>query len=64
MAHRLLDPPEIGAAQPSQTAERSPQVERCDALKALQALRDAGLIEWMGKSQNDPRAAWVIASYS
>ena len=40
------------------------RMSRPTATSRLQALRDAGLIEWIGKSQNDPRAAWVIASYS
>lgn len=40
------------------------RMSRPTATARLQALRDAGLIEWIGKSQNDPRAAWAVASYS
>lgn len=31
-------------------------------LRRLQALRDAGLIEWVGHSKKDPRAFWRLAS--
>lgn len=34
---------------------------RPPALRRLQALRDAGLIEWVGKSPRDPRAYWRLA---
>lgn len=55
-----------GARTPMGTGEvaEALRMSRPTATLRLQALRDAGLIEWMGKSQNDPRAAWVIASYS
>ncbi len=55
-----------GARTPMGTGEvaEALRMSRPTATSRLQALRDAGLIEWMGKSQNDPRAAWVIASYS
>jgi ATP-dependent DNA helicase RecG len=29
-------------------------------LKQLNALRDAGLVEWVGKSPKDPRAYWRL----
>lgn len=39
------------------------RMSRPTATSRLQALRDEGLIEWVGKSPNDPRAAWIIAGY-
>lgn len=33
---------------------------RPSVLKALRALTDEGLVEWVGQSQNDPRAYWRI----
>lgn len=38
------------------------RMSRPTATSRLQALRDEGLIEWIGKSPKDPRAAWAIAS--
>lgn len=37
------------------------RMSRPTATSRLQALRDEGLIEWVGKSPKDPRAAWAIA---
>lgn len=31
--------------------------------KYLTALREEGLVEWQGKSANDPRAVWSVAEY-
>ncbi len=33
-------------------------VSRPVTIKLLRAMRDAGLIEWVGKSERDPRAYW------
>lgn len=36
-------------------------LSRPTVTKHLAALRDEGLVEWTGRSPNDPRAVWVIA---
>lgn len=36
-------------------------VSRPVVLRRLRALEYAGLVRWLGKSRNDPRAAWVVA---
>lgn len=38
------------------------KLSRPTATTRLQALRDEGLIEWIGKSPTDPRAAWKLAT--
>jgi ATP-dependent DNA helicase RecG len=35
-------------------------ISRPTATSRLQALRDEGLIQWVGKSPTDPRAAWML----
>jgi predicted transcriptional regulator len=35
-------------------------MKRPAVLRRLKALEEAGLIEWSGKSKNDPRASWKI----
>jgi ATP-dependent DNA helicase RecG len=35
-------------------------MSRPAALRRLHALEDAGLIEWFGKSPQDPRAYWAL----
>ncbi|CAM5681114.1 hypothetical protein MAUB1S_01462 [Mycolicibacterium aubagnense] len=54
-----------GARTPMGTGEVAEALgmSRPTATSRLQALRDEGLIEWIGKSPKDPRAAWVIATY-
>lgn len=54
-----------GARAPMGTGEvaEALRMSRPTATSRLQALRDEGLIEWIGKSPNDPRAAWVIGDY-
>lgn len=37
------------------------KISRPTAVKRLTALRDASLINWHGKSPNDPRAYWTVA---
>ena len=39
---------------------RSTGLSRPSVLKALRALTDEGLIEWVGQSPNDPRAYWRL----
>jgi ATP-dependent DNA helicase RecG len=39
-------------------------VSRPTVLQRLNALRDAGLVEWHGKSAQDPRAYWILAPES
>jgi ATP-dependent DNA helicase RecG len=36
-------------------------ISRPTAVKRLAALRDAKLVDWHGKGQNDPRAYWTAA---
>jgi len=36
------------------------EVSRPAAIRRLRALEDAGEVRWIGKSRNDPRAAWVL----
>lgn len=38
------------------------QVSRPVAIRRLTALRDAGLVEWVGNSPRDPRAFWQLPS--
>jgi ATP-dependent DNA helicase RecG len=38
------------------------EVTRPTAIRYLTAVRDAGLIEWVGKSASDPRAYWRLKS--
>jgi ATP-dependent DNA helicase RecG len=51
------------AAQPLGTGDLQSILgfSRPSMTKYLGALRDEGLIEWQGRSANDPRAVWVIA---
>ena len=37
-------------------------VSRPVAQQELRALRDAGILEWVGKSSKDPRAYWTLAT--
>jgi len=36
------------------------EVSRPAAIRRLRALEDAGEVRWIGKSRNDPRAAWAL----
>lgn len=36
------------------------EMSRPAAIQRLRALRDAGLVEWVGKSPKDPRAFWTL----
>jgi ATP-dependent DNA helicase RecG len=36
-------------------------VARPTILRYLHSLRDAGLVEWVGKSERDPRAYWRLS---
>jgi ATP-dependent DNA helicase RecG len=40
------------------------EMSRPTATSRLQALREEGLINWLGKSPKDPRAAWIIADHA
>jgi ATP-dependent DNA helicase RecG len=35
-------------------------MSRPATLKRLNAMKDAGLVEWIGKSPKDPRAYWRL----
>lgn len=37
-------------------------LSRPTLIRQLNALRDAGLVVWFGKSTRDPRATWAIAA--
>jgi ATP-dependent DNA helicase RecG len=37
-------------------------VTRPTAIRYLEAMRDAGLIDWVGKTARDPRAHWRLHS--
>ncbi|WP_204080284.1 ATP-binding protein [Mycobacterium riyadhense] len=52
-----------GAGAPMGTGEVADalKLSRPSATSRLQALRDEGLIQWIGKSPKDPRAAWTLA---
>lgn len=52
------------AASPMGTGEIAEALDmsRPTASTRLQALRIEGLIEWIGKSPKDPRAAWILAT--
>ncbi|AIM40978.1 RecG-like DNA helicase [Mycobacterium phage Squirty] len=54
------------AASPMGTGEiaEALNMSRPTASTRLQALRDEGLIEWIGKSPRDPRAAWALVTPS
>jgi len=52
-----------GASTPMGTGEVADalNMSRPTATNRLQALRDEGLVRWIGKSPKDPRAAWALA---
>ncbi len=51
-----------GAAMPMGTGEVADAlgISKPSATTRLQALRAEGLVEWIGKSKKDPRAAWML----
>lgn len=51
----------MGAASTGDIAD-SLSLTKPATLKRLQALRDAGLVEWVGTSPKDPRAYWRLPS--